>query len=331
MTDIVIFFTVLAPMLVAIGFAASLRRFDFVRGTRVAPNIAKIADDLSLKVFFPTFVLSAFIGADLTVWPQMNIVVGVSVPVVCLVIALVASRLLPRLVPLETALASSTFGAGNRGMLMIMVLFGNEHDATNYVTNFSFLDVGHAIFIIGLIPLILPFMFGRSTTSTTAWHPARWIDNYLLITLAWVGTIFALIELSIVDVQTMRDWLNISQEWRKNIFTFMLFVSIFIKTRLTTDLGSLLRLGVTFAALRAFLLALFLPITQFFSNNASLATVLIVYILSPPASILPAMVAKSAASRGIIEGVAEKTVVLNIVFVIALLTIVFGKAILASS
>ncbi len=328
MTYIVSFFSVLAPMAIALVLAAGLRRFDLVGGTKAAASVASVADDVSLKILFPTFILSAFMASEANLWPQANVLIGLSVPLVCLGLSLAASRLLPTLVPIEAALASSTFGAGNRGMLMIMVLFGGVPDALTYMANFSFLDVGHAIFIIGLIPLILTILFGRFSPSPST-RGMRWLDNYLVVTLIWIAGVLVIIRLAIVEMETMRDWLHASHEWRKNLFTLLLFVSIFIKTRLTIDVTTLLRIGGVFVGLRALLLLLFIPAVYSIGSSDAFVIALVVYILAPPASILPAMVAKSAASRGVVEGVVEQTVLLNIVFVFILLSIVLAKAVTA--
>lgn len=313
----------LAPTVVGFATAFILKFVDSRWDFFVANRVARLADGISLKVLFPTFVLSALFGTEGNGLPQMNVVVGLTVPLLTLLLALTASRFAPKYFPLDAVLTFSTYGAGNRGMLMIVVLFGATTQSISYVTNFSLLDLGHAVFIIGTVPLILRFMFGAQEQKTGSFSLMSLSDNYIVVTFVWIVLVYVAVHSGFTDSNEINQHLESSASSRKFLFITLLFTSIFLKTSLSVNKVLFFESIRSFFLIRLAVAGLFVPIVHFWIKNNSLSIALLVFLFAPPASMMPILVARSAAPISVIEGVAERTAILNIVFVAALLLIVF--------
>lgn len=315
--------TLLAPT--AFGFAAAfiLKLIDGRRGLHVANRVARVADSISLKVLFPTFVLSAIFGAKGNVLPQLNVFVGLAVPLLSLLLALTASRWAPKYFPLDAVLTVSTYGAGNRGMLMIVVLFGATTESISYVTNFSLLDLGHAVFIIGTVPFILRLIFGAKEQKADSFSFLSLSDNYIVVTFVWIVLVYAAVRSGFTDSIEINQYLESSASPRKFLFTALLFTSIFLKTSLSVNKALFFESIRSFVLIRLTLVVLFVPLVHYGIRNNALSIALLVFLFAPTASMMPILVARSSAPVAVIDGVAERTAILNIVFVASLLMIVF--------
>ncbi len=279
--------TLLAPT--ALGFAVAyiLKSADIRWGLCLSNRVVRTADSISLKLLFPTFVLSAIFGAKGNVLPQLNMVVGLAVPLLALFLALTVFRVAPKYFPLDVVLTVSTFGAGNRGMLMIVVLFGTTTESISYVTNFSLLDVGHAIFIIGMIPFILRFIFGAREQQTGSFSLANLGDNYIFVTAVWMVLVYAAVRSGFTDSTSINQHLESTAPSRKFLFTSLLFISIFLKTSLSINRVLFFESIRSFFLLRLALAVIIVPVVHFLNGNSALTIALSVFLFAPPASMMP--------------------------------------------
>jgi predicted permease len=304
------------PIFVGVSLGLLLRP---IVSSKKLNKFANTSESLSLKLLLPLFLVESILNTPLNFDLFFAFIFGFLIPVSCFVMASWLVKIWPLLTPNLGAIRFlvSTFGGGNRGTALLVLLYVSHPDFSDYLKWFSFIDFGNfacLLFVIG--PLIRRY-FGVQAESATSLLKSL-SQNYVVITIIVVAGYFIL--QSIFPV--LDYWLTASLSYRKFAFTSLIFFSISMKLAPNEINRRLLPDIAIFGAIRLLIGLLFISLAMIFKYfpAPALAATFILFIM-PPSSILPAMVNQSGASNDIKNYISVFAGASNLIY-IALISLV---------
>lgn len=294
---------------VGMGFA-SRGRFDRTTEKRAA----KMFEDAALKLFLPFFVIESISKSP----PSYDIALAVTVGFLLPLLALAGMALYKKLLSERSFFTPhyedlrflvSTYGGGNRGTALFVLLFANSDSFNDYLKWFSLVDLGNFACLLLVIPALLSRRYGTSQTKDRG-VLQRLSDNYAVVTVFVVITYFVarhywpVIEFALSE--TVHE--------RKFIFSFLVFVAITLRfehgvlRNFFVDLLAFLSARAFTALCAAAILFPFLP------GAIPIYLSVVILVMMPPSSFLPSMIGQSNASKKTIGYVNGFTGAANVLY-----------------
>jgi hypothetical protein len=305
------------------GFRMTAKTFNWPSFS--AQSLSCKLDEVSLKLLLPTFILLPILEGKLSANTFVNVLVGLSLPFVTLFIAILMSRLSQhyQLKPLSQSLicAASTYGGGNRGMLVCILFLGGTSNYSEIMTHFLFLDLGHTLFMVFFAPMVFSRLLTdrrqSGSSSLKQKYQKLFSSHYVLIGF-WFAVTFISLELNFVSSNTIIGWLRSSESERKFVFSLLLFSSMFLKmTPGTLHIKTLLSHSLQLLWIRASVAIAYVGFTYNYFNTALLAAIILISM--PPSSMLPSIVGKLQGLEMEGNRINQIVISFNLLFLIALL------------
>lgn len=246
---------------------------------------------LALKLLLPLFVFEA-LSRD-AAWSRLALAttVGFALPPLCLLTYAMCRRMLPGAVGRpahgpEIAFLAASFGGGNRGTALLVVLLAGAADFSDQLQWFALVDLGNFIFMLTLMPLLLARHYGARHAGTQ--RLKAWLGSYLFATVAVVAVCWMLNQ----RWSGFAGLLAATAGARKALFTLLVFTALGLRFRL----GDRRALGqglVLFVAVRVVAALALVPLAGLPAAQPLLLP-LGILLLMPPSSILPSLIARTA-------------------------------------
>lgn len=305
---------ILWPVVFAAAFGIAIRKARFLN-RKTEEKFAKFLEGFALKVFLPLFVYESIAKSTLSSDFLVAFLVGFALPVICLacISALASIASARKILPSnynEFRFGASTFGGGNRGMAIFILLFSSRPDFADYLKWFSLVDLGNFACLLTVIALLVKKQYGKKGSSEIGW--LKWLrDDYTVVTVLVVVLLF-LLRVFLPSIDQILG--NFVQE-RKTLFTVFVFIALTLRfdpgTAAKTFLHDLTALffvrvlaGVTLAVV---LVPLFPDLFPAYIAAAIL-------LLMPPSSILPSMISNRNASSSAISYVSNFSASTNLAY-----------------
>lgn len=312
------------PITTAVGMGIASRG-KFNRSTE--KRIAKICEDAALKLFLPFFIIESVSKSRLSCDLALAFAAGFLLPL----LALAGMWLYKRACSEKTfftrryddlRLLASTFGGGNRGTALFILLFANSIHFNDYLKWFSLVDLGNFACLLLVVSAMLARQYGTPSTDKRGFFP-RLFDNYAVVAVSVVIVYFLLRQFWPFAESLLSETVH----GRKFIFSLLVFLAItfrFEHGALKNYFADML----AFCSARLFtILVAGVAVLPFLPNALPICLSVIVLALMPPSSLLPSMIAQSSASKDTLSYVNGFTGAANVIY---LCLIVLGAVVVLS-
>lgn len=304
---------------VSMGIAS---RGKFSRATE--NRFAKFCEDAALKLFLPFFVIESISKSSPSYDIALAFIIGFLLPLFALVgmwLYKTAFSGKKYFTPNydDLRFLASTYGGGNRGTALVILVFATSTHFNDYLKWFSLVDLGNFSCLLLIISALLSRQYGAPSSNSRGYLP-RILDNYAVVTALIVILYF----LSQRYWPSVDHLLSETAQYRKVIFSFLVFLAITLRFEhgvLKHFFADLLAFFAArlFAALCVGALLLFLP------NALPVYLSVVILLLMPPSSLLPSMIGQVNAPGNTLKYVNGFTGAANVLyFLLIALGIVFA-------
>ncbi len=316
---------IILPLLFAIIFSFFYKKIQSKNSKLVdSKKISNCLDTVSLKLLLPTFVIHSILVTNVNFSMLIYVLLGIFFPL----IVIITSKIIQSKIGIkkELILSIATHGGGNRGVLTILIIWGGVESFNTILTTFMFVDLGHTIYMLGILPFIIKRILKIKTKNSYKINLKKIIDSYPMIAVLWVSVILLILKSNTLSVDDLLDYLDNTKMVRKNIFSIFLLTSILLKIKLDYfSFSTISRILIHFFTIKILsLLIVFSLSLVLFPVEISLIAVIILAFM-PPSSMLPAMLYQAKTPENIDEKVNMYIVVLNAVFLFVLIFIIILK------
>ena len=324
LTKILSISVLFVPIAAGVGMGIASRG-KFGRATE--KRMAKICEDAALKFFLPFFVIESISKSSPSYDLALEFVVGFALPLITLVGMWVYKQSLSHksfFTPHydDLRFLASTFGGGNRGTALFVLLFANSNHFNDYLKWFILIDLGNFACLLLFISGLLVRQYGQPLNDNRHFL-SKLFDNYAIITI-FVTFFYFVLWHYWPDIETM---LSETVHMRKFIFGFLVFLAITLRfehgvlKNFFVDL-----LGFLFARIFAAvcLIALLIPLLP---ELHPIYFGVIVLLMMPPSSLFPSMIGQSNAPKETLSYVNGFTGAANVLY---LFLIVIGIVVAVS-
>lgn len=251
-------------------------------------HIAKAVDKIAGLLLIPV-IFNAITKVDHFDWFFATFAAGFMLPVVTFAVVRLASKFTNLSVDISMQLLFSSFGGGNRGNLLLLVLFGVTTSIQSpYMTHFAILDLGNFICL-----LTLGFYAVKKSESNDA-NADFEFTNFINSIIKSYG-FYALTLLVIVKnppLKPLADLLGmLNPIFEKNqsainaLFTFLIFLAIFLRLEYVNK-SDIRNMMLPFLCYRAITCIVVYLIYSLFSLPLVIYVVTLILLLMPPSSVL---------------------------------------------
>lgn len=285
---------IVMPIAAGVGMGAASRR-GFDRTTE--KRMAKICEDAALKLFLPFFIIESISKSTPTYDLALAFIVGFLLPLFALVGMALYKKVLsersfftPHYDDLRFLV--STYGGGNRGTALFVLLFANSAHFNDYLKWFSLVDLGNFVCLLLIISLLLARHYGTPRTKERS-VLSRLFDNYAVITFFVVIAYF----MARHSWPFIESLLSETVHARKFIFNFLVFLAITLRFEhgvLKNFFADILAFFFARAFTALCVIAILFP---FMPGAISIFLSVVILVMMPPSSFLPSMIGQSNASK----------------------------------
>jgi hypothetical protein len=217
----------------------------------------------------------------------------------------------------------STFGGGNRGTILLIIIFGTSINFFDYLKFFSFVDLGNFIFLLLIIPLLTKMSYGSKIKNKISFF-----NSYLFILALFILAYFIIVNFFENSGMVIENCFLSTRGIRKSAFSIFVFTSIFIRMNINRkNISIIISDVVKFYVIRTLIfipiLFLFL-IADSFQYSAILIS-LMVLLYMPPSSIFPSMFSQSSNTEKSLSYVNSFSALSNIVYLLILSVVLISK------
>lgn len=282
-------------------------------------RVGSSLDAIALKGLLPVFIYEALAGVGLSADTLLSVSLGIAIPSACLVGAGIYQRWLPHgrftsSNALELGFLASSFGGGNRGTALLVLLFASAPDFNAYVKAFVLVDLGNFFFLLVAVPWMLTRYLGDSQRAA----PYSWISSFLqsYFVFAAVGV------LSCYGIaanwEGFSDWLTHTTTVRKSIFTVLVFVALGLRLKFPTaaERRAIQPDLMAFALIRCAGAVLVAGVVWLTAASHYLAVAVAILMLMPPSSLLPVLASQSNVRREALRYFVAFSVVCNLLYMV---------------
>ena len=167
-----------------------------------AKSMAKVCEVISLKMLLPFFLIESIARSPISINSLTALAVGFLLPVLALIGMALYKKLFSQMKFFtphyeELRFLASTYGGGNRGTVLLVLLFASSANSassdyfSDYLFYFSLVDLGNFLCLLILISMLLNKNYGMPEEKGRNLLSRLW-DNYLVITVLMVAGYFAL-------------------------------------------------------------------------------------------------------------------------------------------
>lgn len=283
-----------------------------------AKQLAKLCETLALKFFLPFFVIESVLKSAPTFDFGLAFIVGFLLPPLALVGMWLYKKTLsnqefftPHYNDLRFLV--STYGGGNRGIVLFILLFANSHQFDDYLKWYILVDLGNFACLLTIIYTLLIKQYGTANRDKYSFL-SRFLDNYGVVT-AFIVILYFLMRHFWPSIEYV---LTETVTYRKFIFGALVFFAITLRFEYGT-LKSFFADLVAFLFARAFTAVCtisFLLLTPFASDAVPICYSVIILVFMPPSSFLPSMIGQSNASKQTLAYVNGFTGAVNMLYLV---------------
>lgn len=318
MTEFSLLVVLGGSMAAGVSLRGAAVRFGMVPS---AEKIGAICESVALKLLLPLFVFEAVSAAGLTPQAAATVMIGAATPAACLLIAWAIARSVSlekfRVTKYrEIVFLTASFGGGNRGTAVLLVLFVGVADFNEYLKAFVLVDLGNFLFLLLVTPVLLSRTIGvpRNPTRSTRWRSL--LSSYFV---TGVLMVFACVFLSL-QWNGWQAWMNDTAAARKAVFSGLVFFALGVRMQ-SVSRRAMKALPVDlflFSFLRA-CTATGIAFTLWMTNASVHVLVASVVLLAmPPSSLLPGLAANAGVNPRSLSYMASFSGVCNLFYLLAL-------------
>ncbi|MBK6974851.1 MAG: hypothetical protein IPH26_18625 [Sterolibacteriaceae bacterium] len=259
--------------------------------------MAKIFEDGALKLFLPFFVIESISKSTPSYDLALAFLIGFLLPLLALVgmwlYKMLASKrrfFTPHYDDLR--FLASTYGGGNRGTVLFVLLFANSHNFSSYLQWFSLVDLGNFACLLLVISTLLARQYGIPPGKNYG-VLSRVFDNYAVVTVFVVALYFSLRHFW----PSIELLLSETIHARKFFFCVLVFLAITLRfehgvlRNFFPDLLAFFSARLFTGICATVLLSPFLPGALPITLSVAILTMM------PPSSFLPSMIGQSNAPK----------------------------------
>jgi hypothetical protein len=324
MTEFSLLFLLCGSMAAGLLLRGAAVRFGRVSG---AEKMGAICEAVALKLLLPLFVFEAVSSSGLTPQSMAMVMVGAATPAVCLLLAWAIARSIClekfRVAEYrELAFLTASFGGGNRGTAVLLVLFVGVADFNEYLKAFVLVDLGNFLFLLLVTPVLLSRKIGapRKPVASTWWRTI--LKSYFLTGFLLV---FACAFLS-MQWKGWPAWMNDTAAARKSVFSGLVFFALGVRMQpVSRRAMKALPIALLLFTLLRVCAAMGIASTLWMINAPDhLLVASLVLLAMPPSSLLPGLAATAGANPRSLSYMASFSGVCNLFYLLALLLIGLG-------
>jgi hypothetical protein len=247
-------------------------------------------------LFLPFFVFESMLHTELTAVFPLAFVMGFVLPLAVFGV----TTLVPKIPALARAkhthfdefrFSVSTFGGGNRGTALVLLLFAGSENLSSYLKWYALVDLGNFACLLSVMALLLHKRYGYVQVPNSFCAKTKLVlNNYAVITILVVLLLVA-VNAAWPDFQARLE--RYSGE-RKAVFTMLIFLALTLNFNLSGSARTFAIDIVTLVAVRGAVIAIvLLALASFFPKAIPIAVAAVILLLVPPSSMLPGMMDSS--------------------------------------
>lgn len=297
--------------------AVSDRYASAVRAEPVAARFEAFA----LRVLLPIFVYEALSAAGLTMRSLAAVLAGAVLPLSCL---LVARLFVPRGLASNTttsrvheiAFLAASFGGGNRGTALLLLVFAGTANFNDYLHAFVLVDLGNFLVLLTVVPMLLPRFLGTARDGATQTWGHLASRSYFATGVLLVAACY----LVAAQWAGWGLWLADTAAARKAMFSVLVFFALGVRIprHATGALLSRPQDLVVFAVIRVIAAAGVLSTLWLLQVSIYVITATGILFMMPPSSLLPVLATRAGVRPESLSFLAAFSVVCNLLFLVAL-------------
>jgi hypothetical protein len=300
------------PIITGVGIGiASRDKFDRTTENRMA----KICEDVALKLFLPFFVIESVLMKSSPSYDlALAFVVGFLLPLFALFAMWLYKKALSErnfFTPhyYDLRFLTSTYGGGNRGTALFVLLFANSTYFNDYLKWFSLVDLGNFACLLLVITSLLARQYGAPLNDKRGLL-SKTFDNYAFVTILLVVLYFWLRHLW----PSTESLLSETVHFRKFIFSLLVFLAITLRFEHGALKNFFVDLLAFFSARLFTALCVIALVLPFVPNALPICLSVIILVLMPPSSFLPSMIGQLNASKDTLSYVNGFTGAVNVFY-----------------
>ena len=210
----------------------------------------------------------------------------------------------------------STFGGGNRGVILVLLIFGASAYLSETLKYFVILDLGNFLFLVAVIPKLID---ADSKPESKEKKSIFLTYPFLIIAIMIFFEILSYANPAIIN--SISEKLQTTALERKFLCTLFAFVALTLRSSFNNEAKKNLDL-IPFLIVRLFsvfivlLFSAFLSAFEFF--NKQIMVIVIILLILPPSSLLPSMFHDAEIGTQSRKYINNMTIILNIVYLFLL-------------
>lgn len=272
---------------------ASRRKFD--RNTE--KRMAKICEDAALKLFLPFFVVESISKSSPSYELAIAFIIGFILPLLALIGMWLYGKLFSErkfFTPHydDLRFLSSTYGGGNRGTALFVLLFANSSHFNDYLKWFALVDLGNFACLLLVISGLLARHYGAQPSVERSFF-SKLFDNYAFFTALIVSLYFVFNHY----FPALESMLSETVHARSFIFSFLIFLAITLRFEFRSLRNFFSDLLAFFSARIFTALCAMVLLSPFLPEVLPILLSVIILVMMPPSSFLPSMIGQSKASE----------------------------------
>lgn len=283
--------------------------------------VAEFCEFFVLNLLLPLFVMESIINQPLSCDDLIILLSGFLCPLFVYLIAKNYSKFINNgFFSLHDnksfGLIVSTFGGGNRGIILILLIFGASKYLPDILKFFVVFDLGNFLFLVTIIPKLIDSKF----ISGVRENKSFFLSYPFLIILIIIG--FELLSYSNPTiVKLINQKLQATVFERRFLCTLFAFVALTLRSSFKIEDKSNLDI-FQFVIVRIFsIIPCFVIYSIFYAFNIfnkQIMAIFIIFLSLPPSSLLPSMFYNAEISTQSRKYITNMTIVLNVFYLFLL-------------